>query len=150
MRKQMKLLLCLVLLFGVCQSVFAITPQTGWWWNQAESGRGFAIEQQGDKIFFAAYLYRDDGSAVWHTALMEKKTESQFEGDLEEYLNGQTLTGEFVKPESIASPGKVTLNFTSITEGTLTLSGTVIPITRFRFAESNQVRLQISQEGQTL
>ncbi len=148
MRKQIKLLLCLVLLFGVCQSVFGVTPQTGWWWNPAESGRGFAIEQQSNTIFFAAYLYRDDGSAVWHTAVMEEKADGQYEGELEEFQNGQTLTGEYVKPESIAGPGKIVLNFTDNTNGSLTLpSGTVIPISRFRFAASNQVRLKISQQG---
>ncbi|MEE9424875.1 MAG: peptidylprolyl isomerase [Methylococcales bacterium] len=148
MRKQIKLLLCLVLLFGVCQSVFAVTPQTGWWWNPTESGRGFAIEQQGNTIFFAAYLYRDDGSAVWHTAVLEEKPDSQYEGELEEFQNGQTLTGEYVKPESIAGPGEIVLNFTDSTNGSLTLpSGTVVPISRFRFSASNQVRLKISQKG---
>lgn len=148
MRKKIQLLLCLVLLFSVCQSVFGVTPQTGWWWNPAESGRGFAIEQQGNKIFFAAYLYRDDGSAIWHTAVLEEMPDSKYEGELEEFQNGQTLTGEYVKPESIAGPGKIVLNFTDSTNGSLTLpAGTVIPISRFRFAASNQVRLKISQKG---
>jgi peptidyl-prolyl cis-trans isomerase B (cyclophilin B) len=125
-----------------------MTPQTGWWWNQDESGRGYAIEQQGDKIFFAAYLYRDDGSAIWHTAVLTEMPDSRYEGELDEFQNGQTLTGEYVEPESIPGPGKIVLNFTDSTKGNLTLpSGTVIPISRFRFAASNQVRLKISQKG---
>ncbi|MCM2326529.1 MAG: hypothetical protein NDI88_01435, partial [Lysobacter sp.] len=32
-------------------------PETGWWWNPAEDGRGFSLEVQGNNIFFAAFLY---------------------------------------------------------------------------------------------
>ena len=30
-------------------------PQTGWWWNPVEGGRGYSIETQGNHIFFAAF-----------------------------------------------------------------------------------------------
>ena len=36
-------------------------PQTGWWWNPAESGRGFSIESSGNNLFMAAYLYDVSG-----------------------------------------------------------------------------------------
>ena len=26
-------------------------PENGWWWNPAQSGRGFSIEVQGDTMF---------------------------------------------------------------------------------------------------
>ncbi len=130
-------------------------PETGWWWNQDQSGRGYAIEQQGDKIFFAAYLYNDTGNAVWHTALMTKTADNQFAGELEEFQKGQTLTSEYVQPEIAGMPGVVSLNFSSETEATLTLLNTSIPITRFRFGETSasattQVRFTVSQDGQSL
>ncbi|NJD88884.1 MAG: hypothetical protein FIB05_12850, partial [Betaproteobacteria bacterium] len=43
-------------------------PQTGWWWNQAEDGRGYTIESTGSKIFFAAYLYDISGRSTWYIA----------------------------------------------------------------------------------
>ena len=36
------------------------TPQTGWWWNPAESGRGFFVESENGVTFIGAYLYDDD------------------------------------------------------------------------------------------
>ncbi|MEE9345498.1 MAG: hypothetical protein V3U88_07815, partial [Methylococcales bacterium] len=80
MNKIQKIFLLVVLLLGFCQSALSITQQNGWWWNADESGRGYTIEQQGDKIFFAAYLYNDDGSAVWYTADMDKTADDQFKG----------------------------------------------------------------------
>jgi hypothetical protein len=35
----------------------ATNPETGWWWNPAEGGRGFAIEVQGGTMYFAGYMY---------------------------------------------------------------------------------------------
>ncbi|NJD87773.1 MAG: hypothetical protein FIB05_07150, partial [Betaproteobacteria bacterium] len=43
-------------------------PQTGWWWNAAEDGRGYTIESTGSKIFFAAYLYDISGRSTWYIA----------------------------------------------------------------------------------
>ncbi|MEE9411731.1 MAG: hypothetical protein V3V22_01630 [Methylococcales bacterium] len=125
--------LLLILLFGVCQSAWSLTLQSGWWWNADESGTGYTIEQQDDKIFFAAYLYNDDGSAVWYTALMKETTENQFTGDLEEYQKGQSLTGKYLVPELADIPGQVFLEFSSESEGTLTLLNSSIPISRFKF-----------------
>jgi monoamine oxidase len=41
-------------------------PETGWWWNASEGGRGYSIETRNGRMFMAAYMYRDDGSAVWY------------------------------------------------------------------------------------
>ena len=40
------------------------TPQTGWWWNTAEGGRGYSIEASGGRLFFASYLYDVSGRAI--------------------------------------------------------------------------------------
>lgn len=146
MNKTKKILLLLVLFFGICQSAFSISPQTGWWWNADESGRGYTIEQQGDKIFFAAYLYSDDGSAVWYTADMNKTADDQFAGDLVQFQNGQTLTGSYQKPELAGMPGAISLKFSSETEATLTLLNTDIAITRFIF-ENNSTTVTKQETG---
>ncbi|MEE9345008.1 MAG: hypothetical protein V3U88_05320 [Methylococcales bacterium] len=57
-----KLIIFLLLACNFYQSVNAHDPDTGWWWNANESGRGFSIEKQADKIFLAAYLYDDSGN----------------------------------------------------------------------------------------
>jgi hypothetical protein len=43
--------------------------QHGWWWNANEAGTGFAFEAQGDKGFFAIFLYDDTGKPVWLVGL---------------------------------------------------------------------------------
>jgi hypothetical protein len=40
-------------------------PQTGWWWNTAEPGRGYSIEVSGNNLVFASYLYDTTGRATW-------------------------------------------------------------------------------------
>ena len=134
MNKTKKVFLLLILLFVVCQSALSVTLQSGWWWNADQSGTGYTIEQQGDKIFFAAYSYNDDGSAVWHTALMKEAADNLFTGELEEYQKGQALGGEHLIPELADIPGEVSLEFSSETDATLTLLNTSIPISRFKFA----------------
>ncbi|HEX4779130.1 MAG TPA: hypothetical protein VH301_00155, partial [Usitatibacter sp.] len=43
-------------------------PQTGWWWNPAEPGRGFSIEAKGNNLFFAAFHYDPSGRATWNVS----------------------------------------------------------------------------------
>src|SRR6185503_20533737 len=40
-------------------------PQTGWWWNTTEGGRGFSIEVAGNHLVLASYLYDVSGRATW-------------------------------------------------------------------------------------
>jgi hypothetical protein len=43
-------------------------PTTGWYWNPRQSGTGFFVETQGDRLFLVTFLYRDDGTPVWYVA----------------------------------------------------------------------------------
>ena len=52
---------CAYVQMGVAQAV----PQNGWWWNPAESGRGFFLEVRGSTLFIAGYFYDADGRATW-------------------------------------------------------------------------------------
>ncbi|MGL1204190.1 hypothetical protein ACSTK0_25170, partial [Vibrio parahaemolyticus] len=50
-------------------------PQSGWWWNAAEPGRGYFLESQysaaGDQTIYAGYyMYDDAGNAVWYYSQM--------------------------------------------------------------------------------
>ncbi|NJD87774.1 MAG: hypothetical protein FIB05_07155 [Betaproteobacteria bacterium] len=110
-------------------------PQTGWWWNAAEDGRGYTIESTGSKIFFAAYLYDISGRSTWYIAAGPTSLDgSLFVGNLESYSNGQTLTGAFRSP--VRPPvlnGQVTLAFNDSTHGTMVWPGGTVPITRMEF-----------------
>jgi len=110
-------------------------PQTGWWWNQAEDGRGYTIESTGEKLFFAAYLYDISGRSTWYIAAGPTSIDgSLFVGDLESYTNGQTLSGAFRSP--VRPPvlnGKITLAFNDELNGTLVWPGGTVPITRMEW-----------------
>jgi hypothetical protein len=111
----------------------AITPQTGTWWNPAESGRGFTIEKQGDNVFMAAYLYDASGTSNWYGAGPSAMTGPTFSAPLIAFANGQTLTGAYVAPISTPSPGNISITFTDSTHGNLTWPEGTIPIERFAF-----------------
>jgi hypothetical protein len=41
---------------GVNAPVSPAAPQTGWWWNPAEGGRGYTIEVQNGTLYMAGYI----------------------------------------------------------------------------------------------
>jgi subtilisin family serine protease len=112
----------------------AFQPETGWWWNAAESGRGFTIEIQGNTLFMAGYMYDTSGNPIWYSTSGKMSTATLYQGTWQQYANGQTLTGTYHPPSNPGNVGAVTLQFTNATEATLTLpDGRQIPLTRYRF-----------------
>ena len=41
---------------------------SGWWWNPAESGRGFFVERQNGLACVTCFGYDDEGNPTWHAA----------------------------------------------------------------------------------
>jgi len=113
-------------------------PQTGWWWNPAESGRGFFIEKNaGDRIFFASFLYAYNGRATWG-ASAPQLSEGSFNGSLDAFAHGQTLTGAYVAPSAtVGAMGNLTLTFTDPWHGSIIWAGGTTPIQRFSFADNS-------------
>ena len=111
-----------------------VPPQSGWWWNPAEGGRGFAMEMRGGKMFFASFLYNDDGSARWLASNGPMTNSTAYSGPLAEYAGGQTLGGNYRAVATTSGVGTASLNFTSPTTGSLTWPGGIVKIQRFDFA----------------
>ena len=113
-------------------------PETGWWWNEAEGGRGFAVEVQGNDMFIAGFMYRSDGSPVWYVSAGTMTTSQVYQGTWTEYANGQAMGGAF-KPATVknANVGAVSMVFSSTTTAVLTLpDGRRISLKRYRFSSS--------------
>ncbi len=126
----------------------SVDLETGWWWNPAESGRGFSIEQQGNSIFYAAYLYDDSGSNAWYTALLTKNAAGVFTGTMNQFSEGQTLLGTYQAPtDPPASIGPLTLTFDTTTTGTMAWPGGIIPIERFIFGAPPSLNQASFQTG---
>jgi hypothetical protein len=113
----------------------ATNPQTGWWWNPNEGGRGFAIEAQGGQMYFAGYMYDASGLPIWYLASGAMANAALFQGEWEQLANGQTFAGPYKAPVvANANVGAVTVQFTSVNNATLTLpNGRQISLERFNF-----------------
>lgn len=75
-----------------------VEPATGWYWNPAESGRGFAIERQGDVLFLAGFMYEVSGAQVWYVSSPRKNSEGSYDGALIRYDGGQSISGAYRVP----------------------------------------------------
>jgi hypothetical protein len=107
-------------------------PQTGWWWNPAEGGRGFSLETRGSNMFFATYLYDVSGRATWYVATGPTSLDgSLFDGRLLAFAGGQALDGAYRAPGPAADSGPITLAFNDASHGTLVWPGGAVPIQRF-------------------
>jgi serine protease len=112
------------------------TPQAGWWWSPGEGGRGYAIEIQGNVMLVAAYLYDSEGNPLWYTSGPAPMTDAAtYQGQWQQYANGQTLTGAYRKPQLVnANAGAVILQFDSEVSATMTLpDGRQIRIQRYHY-----------------
>jgi List-Bact-rpt repeat protein/galactose oxidase-like protein/Kelch motif protein len=111
------------------------TPQPGWWYAPTEGGRGYAIEVQGNTMYLAGYMYDTQGNPVWYLSSGAMTDISLYQGEWQQYGNGQTLTGSYHAPSVVnAAVGTVTLQFNSTTTATLTLpNGRQVQIERYPF-----------------
>lgn len=107
-------------------------PQTGWWWNSNESGRGFSIEKRGNNLVFASFLYDVNGRSTWYTASGPVSLDgSFFSGDLYSARGGQTLGGNYSGRPNLSSQGNVTLLFNGAAQGLMVWPGGTVHIERF-------------------
>ncbi|MEO7743324.1 MAG: hypothetical protein ABIR98_10330, partial [Usitatibacter sp.] len=102
---------------GLTAPPVAGTPESGWWWNESEAGRGFFMEWQNGTLDIAGYMYDDAGNSVWYLTVGEiggTPAARTFNGNWWSYGNGQTLTGAW-KPNTRLS--------TTVAPMTITFSG---------------------------
>jgi hypothetical protein len=131
------------------QVVGAVVPQTGYWLNPAESGRGFVIEQQGNDFFMASFLYDVSGRATWYGIGPGSIAAATYTGTLMSFGGGQTLTGSYHAPSVTGSGGAVTISFSSATQATLSWPEGAISIQRFDFGPGGAAATQPAGTPQT-
>ena len=108
-------------------------PETGWWWNTAEGGRGYSMEVRGNSIFFAAFHYDVSGRSTWHVATGPTSLDGSLYSNKPLYAvsGGQTLGGAYAGKPNVIEMGKITLAFADKRTGTMIWPGGVVPIERF-------------------
>lgn len=140
-----RLLLPLLLLFAL--PAHAFTPESGWWWNPEESGRGFNIEIQNNKVLIAVYVYEPNGRPVWYLAQGTLRgyggggePTPYVYGELERYEHGQCIGCPYPGRPEIDEEfdGSIRIDFDSRTSAEITWGdGSTAPIQRHNFALFN-------------
>lgn len=69
--------------------------ESGWWWNEAQGGRGFFVEVQGSQAFIAGFMYEANGAPVWYANSATLQNSQSVSAVLQQYSGGQTLTGSY-------------------------------------------------------
>jgi hypothetical protein len=96
-------------------------PETGWWWNEAESGTGFSVEMQRSNLFVVAFMYDGAGNPIWYFSAGPMSTPTHYDGDVLLFANGQTLNGPYKLPSSGAI-GRMTVDFAAADDATITIT----------------------------
>ena len=110
-------------IFDSGQAVFQ--PQSGWWWNPAESGSGYSIEVQGANLFLVGFMYDSGGNPVWNFSAGPMATPTTYSGSLLRFADGQTLTGAYHPPSAPTTIGSLAVSFTAEDAATLNFAGNV-------------------------
>lgn len=97
--------------------------ETGWYWNQAESGRGYGLEIQGNQVVAVMFHYRADGKPVWNAVQGDFTTGVMEAASFLRYTGGQTLTGGYKAPAGPVGDGSFGLFFPAACSGAVKLPG---------------------------
>jgi hypothetical protein len=118
------------------EAVIANPPQSGLWWNPAENGRGYFLDLQGNIFAFYTYIFDTSGNATWYMSAGPLNADGSYDGKLQEYSGGQSLTGSYKAPTVKGNVSSVHWACTSSTACTLTWAGGTVPLQRFMFGYS--------------
>lgn len=105
----------------------AFQPQTGWWWNAAESGRGYSLEVQGESLFVVGFMYDGQGEPTWHFSAGRMSSPTTYQGDILQFAGGQTMTGPYRPPGTPRNIGRLAVEFAGEEEATLTFTSLASP-----------------------
>jgi hypothetical protein len=126
---------CLLVLWFALSNATLAAPQTGWYWNPNENGRGFFVESDNGVTFIGAYLYDTDGHAMWLVAGGPNDDPYNYTGDLYNKTGGQTLFGDYAAPSNAVVVGQMSVHFSDDTHATLTWPGGTVEVERQIFGE---------------
>jgi hypothetical protein len=115
------------------------TVESGWWWDTAQGGRGYFIDNQAGSVYFAALEFSASGGETWYVAsgfIAAAGNTCTFSGSLTSYAGGQTLTGAYRAPTSSTVAGNLSMSFSDAAHASASFPGETIPLTRYVYASS--------------
>ena len=116
----------------------AYTPESGIWWNPAESGTGVVIEVQDNFMVVAAFVGDAQGKATWYTASALLTGNARFDGSLAltsgNQCPGCAYTGFPTVQAGAGGPVRIVFDANDPTKAVLTwANGRSINIERYPF-----------------
>ena len=113
----------------------AMLPDSGWYYNAAEPGRGFNIEIQDDTLFMAGFLYDTQGKPIWVVSSGPMAGDAVYSGAAFQTANGQPLGGVYRAPTmvTLAPYGTATVVFTTSMTANITVNGYSFTVAREQF-----------------
>lgn len=99
-----------------------ITPQTGLWWNPAESGSGYSFDVKHGTLVVTVYSYLAFGAPIWYLA-SGPIVDDTFTAVLEKYVSGQCVSCAYKRPAYNGNDGTISIRFHSPTSAMMTLPG---------------------------
>ena len=113
-------------------SAYAIFPDSGWYWNSSESGRGFNLEIQNNLLFISAFAY-SNGQPIWYVSGGPMSSDRTYSGSLLQTSNGQCFGCAYSAP-AFTDVGTISVTFTDETHAVVTLLGQTLSLQRQDFA----------------
>src|SRR6266576_3895526 len=132
MGKQKSLSTLLFASWLIAGSASAVLPDSGWYFNTAEGGRGFNIEIQGNTFFMAGFVYDTAGNPIWVVSGGPMSTDQTYSGAAFQTTNGQPLGGAYRAPSTVPF-GMATVNFPTTTSANIVVNGYSFSVTREQF-----------------
>jgi hypothetical protein len=122
--------LIFALLAATCSlSLSAATPQSGWYFSEAESGRGFNIEIQANTLFMAGFVYDATGNPIWFVSGGPMSSANTYSGAAYRTANGQPLGGSYRAAASVPF-GNATITFPTTMDANIAVNGFNFTVTR--------------------
>ncbi len=75
----------------LAQQYTDFTPESGWYWDPAASGRGINVEIQDNYIGVAIYTYDDFGNPAWFLAAGQLQGNSRLDATIDRFEGGQCI-----------------------------------------------------------
>ena len=113
-------------------SAYAIFPDSGWYWNANESGRGFNLEIQNNLLFISTFAY-SNGQPIWYVSGGAMSSDRNYSGRLLQTSNGQCFGCAYSAP-GFTDVGAITISFLDETHAVVSLLGQTVSLQRQDFA----------------
>src|SRR5208282_934517 len=115
-----------------CGSASAILPDSGWYYNADQPGRGFNIEIQDDTLFMAGFVYDTNGNPIWVISSGPMSADAVYMGPAFQTANGQPLGGAHRSPTTLPF-GTATVVFPTTMTANITVNGYSFTVAREQF-----------------